>query len=286
MAIDTEIQKAFEALTDTQQQLLIRIIGSFEAGVEVTVNPDSDLCSDQLFVDYFADLFSVYHSITEYKFEKKSFEFGFKYACIAAGYVSEITDNPAHPGEDVTRGDQKISLKTEGGDAEGSFTISKFSEGRFIAKYKTEQEEERIKALALNDPTRKQQLTELVELRSTKYLPELLQEFKNTLKHHLGNYDRIIGLKSRPIEIDGEVAFFRYRLIEIPMGLLKIAFDLTPEDCKPLKGNGGTSAVAKIDGKRVFGVILDGSVEKVRITSIKIDKCITHAEFIVPISIT
>lgn len=285
MTLDSDLLHSFEQLTDTQKQLLQRIINSFHGGVRVTVNPDSDLCKDPRFSDYFANLFSVYHSITEHKFEKKSFEFAFKYASIASGFDSNINKNSSHQGEDVTRENERISLKTEGESTDTTFKISKFSEARFIANYKTEIEESEINKLPNSEASKKTRLEELLKRRSQKLLPRLVSEFQNTVRQHLKHYDRIICLKTAANEEDGFVRSYHYRLIEIPIALIEKSLELKPDEFKPLRGNGGTSASVRINGEKVFGVTLDGSVEKISITGINISKCITHAEFIVPVTI-
>jgi hypothetical protein len=285
MEITSQFLNSIQNLSVAQLQLLQRIISSFEAGVVVTVNPNSDLCADPEFSDYFANLFSVYHSITEHKFEKKSFEFAFKHASLASGYECEINKNSSNQGEDVTRGSERISLKTEGEKTEHTFKISKFSEARFIANFKTEIEEGDIASLKGNDQDKALRQSALLAKREEELLPGLVEEFKSTVSHHLNSYDRIIGLKSQSIEKDGEVISFRYRLIEIPKQLIERALLLTSDDFKPLRGNGGTSAAVLVDGVKAFGITLDGSVEKISITGIKISGCITHAEFIVPVSV-
>ena len=285
MEINPQFLNSIQNLTVAQFQLLQRIISSFEAGVEVVVNPESDLCADPEFSDYFGNLFGVYHSITEHKFEKKSFEFAFKYASIVSGHECEINKNSSNQGEDVTRGGERISLKTEGEKTEHTFKISKFSEARFIANFKTEIEESEIASLAGTDQDKTLRSSALLAKREGELLPGLVAEFQSTFRHHLNSYDRIIGLKSQPIEKDGKVTSFRYRLLEIPKQLIERALLLTAIDFKPLRGNGGTSALVYVNGVKAFGITLDGSVEKISIIGIKISECITHAEFIVPVSV-
>jgi len=282
---EKDLAEAISNLSFTQKQLLHKIIDSFEVGVVVTVNPDSDLCKDPKFSEYFSNLFCVYHSITEHKFEKKSFEFAFKHASISSGYESKINSNSSHQGEDVTRGLEKISLKTEGEKSKNTFKISKFSEARFIANYKTEIEENEIRALPSSDNSKNDKMKMLLSRRKKVLLPKLIEEFQKTLKHHLSNYDRIIALKTGANEIDEKIVSYSYRLIEIPKELLVKSLCLSDKDFKPLKGNGGTSAAVKVDGIKLYGVTLDGSVEKISITGIKISECITHAEFVVPVSV-
>lgn len=285
MEIPSQLVDSIQNLSFAQLQLLQRIIFSFEAGVEVSVNQNSDLCSDVDFSDYFANLFNVYHSITEHKFEKKSFEFAFKYASLAGGHDCIINKDPSNQGEDVTRGSERISLKTEGEKTENTFKISKFSEARFISKFKTEIEEREISSARDNDREKKRRLSALLTRREKELLPALIEEFKSTVRHHLNSYDRIIGLKSQSIEKDNKVTSFRYRLVEIPKQLVERALLLTVDEFKPLRGNGGTSASVYMNGVKVFGVTLDGSVEKISITGIQISSCIIHAEFIVPVSV-
>ena len=285
MEIEQDLLQAFQNLTETQKNLLERIIGSFQAGVKVSVDPNSDLCATPEFSEYFANLFSVYHSITEHKFEKKSFEFAFKCACITSGFTSEINRNSSHQGEDITRGGEKISLKTEGEKSDTTFKISKFSESRFIPNYKTEMKEKEINALPKGSEEKESQFQELLRERSEELLPNLVADFQDVVRHHIANYDRIIALKTKAIEKDGEITSYKYRLIEIPLDLIRKSLNLSSEDFKPLKGNGGTSASVTINGEKVYRITLDGSVEKISFTGIKISECITHAEFLVPVSI-
>jgi len=280
-----DLVEAINNLSVTQKYLINKIIDSFETGVVVKINPDSDLCKSSEFSEYFSNLFCVYHSITEHKFEKKSFEFAFKYASIASGYESAINSNPSHQGEDVTRGLERISLKTEGEKSKNTFKISKFSEARFIANYKTEIEENEIRGLLDSDPRKIEKMESLLSRRSNDLLPKLVEEFQKTLKHHLSNYDRIIALKTGANESDEKIVSYSYRLIEIPKVLLEKSLCISDKDFKPLKGNGGTSASVDFDGVKLYGITLDGSVEKISITGIKISECITHAEFIVPVSV-
>lgn len=285
MGIDPQFLSSIQNLSVAQLQLLQRIISSFETGVKVVANPESDLCANPEFSDYFANLFSIYHSITEHKFEKKSFEFAFKYASIAGGHKCEINKNPSNQGEDVTRGNERISLKTEGEKTGHTFKISKFSEARFIANFKTEIEESEIASLGGTEQNKKLRRSALLARREEVLLPGLIAEFQSTVRHHLNSYDRIIALKSQSIEKNGKITSFRYLLLEIPKQLIEMALFLTAKDFKPLRGNGGTSASVYVDGAKVFGITLDGSVEKISITGIKISECITHAEFIVPVTV-
>lgn len=274
-------------LTETQTEIITKIKEAFQRVKKAKVNPESDLCKDQNFTDYFSNLFAVYHSITEHKFEKKSFEFAFKYASIASGSDCEITRNTSHQGEDVVRDGVGISLKTEGQKETNKITISKFSEARFIAECKTEVDERNIRGLSESDPSRGDRLSKLIEARGTSLRKRLVERFLATYKHHLDSYERIIVLKSN-VELgeDEAVQGYRYRLIEIPKEVLALALNLTPEDFKPVKGNGGTSANVKSSGgKKVFDVVLDGSVEKITLRGIKLSECFTHADFHVQVTV-
>jgi hypothetical protein len=274
-------------LSKTQIEIITKIKEAFQLAEEAKVNPKSDLCENRNFTDYFSNLFAVYHSITEHKFEKKSFEFAFKYASIASGFDCEITKNSSHQGEDVIRDGVRISLKTEGQKNVNNLTISKFSEARFIAESKSEVEERSIRALPKNDPKREQLLSQLVASRSGHRRQTLVENFLTTFRHHFDSYERIIILKANiETDINSEVTGYRYRLIEIPMEILALALTLTPEDFSPVKGNGGSSATVKsAEGKVMFSVVLDGSVEKITLRGIKIDECFTHADFHVRVTV-
>lgn len=285
MTLDKGLIHSIQNLGIAQRKLLDRIIGSFEAGVKTTINPKSDLCQNSAFGDYFANLFSIYHTITEHKFEKKSFEFAFKYACLACDIDAEITGNSSHQGEDIICDGVRFSLKTEGEKPQAVTKISKFSEAAFISKYVTSNEQKKAEALKSDDPKRKLQLDLLEKHRQEGLLPQLVAEFKQTIEHHLNSYDRMVTLKGRATLEKGKITSYRYRLIEIPIELLRNILSLEASDFKPLRKNGGTSAVVMEKNEKIFGVTLDGSDQKITISGIVIDHCITHAEFIVPISI-
>ena len=274
-------------LTDQQLEVITRICKSFEKGVSIRINSDSDLCREYAFVEYFADLFSVYHSITEHKFEKKSFEFAFKYASIAAGHSAEVNTNSSFQGADVIRDGVKFSLKTEGEKSKSSIKVSKFSEARFIAKYKTENEERSIKDSNKTSEEKRYLLEQLEERKNNILMPELANDLRRVISHHLSSYERIIVLKAnKHLDSQGEIVLYNYRLIEIPLETLREANKLDESSLTPLHGNGGTSAtINSSNGEKLFGINVDGSVEKISLTGIKINKCITHAEFIVPVSL-
>ena len=285
MITDQKITDSINKLGVAQKKLLEKIIDSFESGVETTVNPKSDLCKNPAFADYFANLFSVYHTITEHKFEKKSSEFAFKYAFLACGIPAEVTENSSHQGEDVICGGVKYSLKTEGEKHQDITKISKFSEAAFMSKYVTYNEQKLIDELSDDDPEKSGKSKLLDDRRQKILLPKLVSEFQETIGHHLNSYDRMVTLKGIAIKDGDKIVSYRYRLIEIPMDSLRGILSLEVDDFKPLRANAGTSANVIIDGKKVLGVTLDGSDQKLTITGIAIEHCITHAEFIVPISV-
>jgi hypothetical protein len=275
-------------LTTAQKEIMDRIARSFENGIEVQTNRKSDLCSENEFVEYFSNLFCVYHSITEHKFEKKSFEFAFKYASIAAGHTAHVNTNSSFQGADIIRDRQNFSLKTEGENNLHTLKISKFSEARFIAKYKTENEESIIKESSTTKEEKRRKLKELEERRKTVLLPKLAADIKGVFSHHLSSYERIISLKTnKELDRNGDTTGYYYRLIEIPIDKLKKAENITAESFTPLRGSGTTTAkILNDDGTTFCGLTIDGSVEKLTITGIKIAECFVHASFKVPVNLT
>jgi hypothetical protein len=74
-----------------------------------------------------------------------------------------------------------------------------------------------------------------------------------------------------------------YTLIEIPKGRLMLIRGLSAHDFSPKNRYGGSGADVYDGDVRVFRLYLDGSVEKVRIFSLRIDHCVVRARWRVPL---
>ncbi len=235
-------------LSPTRLALLNRMAAALQMRFDIVYNPNSDIVTP-LFSEYFASRLLIHHAVVEEKLHKKSFEYLFRDALRHDGRTAHITVSHIHPGADIVVDGTRISLKTEASkDIRAmKITISKFMEARWI---------------------RDQDALGLAQLGAEK------------LREHLAGYDRIFLLRAfNPIK--GQVTFYG---VEIPHRLLTLALSVKPSDVTLNPGrSGGGSALCRDQGLDVFTLRFDGSVEKVTITNLRVDLCITHAKWSIPL---
>ncbi|MBY0523369.1 MAG: hypothetical protein K2R98_08215 [Gemmataceae bacterium] len=156
--------------------------------------------------------------------------------------------NPVNAGHDITVDGVAFSMKTEAGASISAthLKISKFMEARWIRECKTGVDFHRGMAKLLK---------------------------------HLSHYQRIIVL--RVFHVTEPVAGVRYDLVEIPHRLLSRVSTLNPVDFSPRRVSGTSRATVKLGGQDAFHVRLDGSVEKVTIDRLDIQRCRPHASWTV-----
>lgn len=248
MTVD-RLMRLARQLDEAQIQLLCEMADAFSWEVGSYLNERSDLVWDG-FGDSLLNRLRVHHATSEEKFNKTSFEFAFKAAARFAGRRAEKTVAHTFQGADVVVDGVRWSLKTEGAaNMSGSLiTISKFSEARWI--------------------------------RDCVDANDFARETTTRLGRHLAEYDRIVTL--RGFYVDGG-AGVRYDLVEIPHELLSAATQLTPQDFSPRTRAGSSSAKVYFNNRHAFTVVLDGSVEKVTIRNIRVDQCVVHATWVVPV---
>lgn len=235
------LMAAAQRLHPQRVDVLIELATALNRHVAVDVNPGSDLVTDEFVEDFSARLIA-YHAFHEQKLTKKTFEFVFRGACRAAGHHAEITTSPVNPGADVTVDGVPFSLKTEGARnmSKDQITISKLMEARWIRECKSREDFAR------------ETVTRVVE--------------------HLRSYRRILVLRAFSDE-----AQFEYHLVEIPRDVLMQIQHLTAANFSGRTNNGGSSACVEIDGETAFALRLDGSVEKVTISGLRLRFCQRHA---------
>ncbi|MFJ1647309.1 hypothetical protein [Streptomyces sp. NPDC088258] len=234
-------------LDDSQIQLLCEMAESLRRPCDVWVNHESDLVSNR-FSDAMLNRLKLHHATSEEKFKKASFEYAFVSAARYAGFSSYKTRSQTFQGADVVMDSVRWSLKTEASANihESNITVSKFSEARWIRDCLTPED----------------------------FAKECIPRF---LKH-LGEYDRVITLRA----FDAPGDRVRYHLVEIPKGLLALVGRLKPDDFSVKTKSGGSSALVCDSSGVAFRVVLDGSVEKVTLARISVDRCIRHAIWTVP----
>jgi hypothetical protein len=230
-----------------QVMLLERMAIAMSTELESFRNPDSDMANDDFYFA-FSNQLLLHHATQSQPLNKKMFEHVLRYAAEEAGRSAFINPNPTDPSWDVQVDDQRYSLKTQA-DANTSLSalaIQKFMEARWLRDCQT-------KAQVANEASRR-------------------------MREHMLRYDRVLMLRARAV-----VAMpFRYLLYEIPKSVLGLAtriHDGMVEDQNSAKSWG----IDLLDERgRAFRMLLDGSVEKVRVYGLQTDRCVLHAEWRVP----
>ena len=239
------------AIDDEACLVIESLVDALALVIENHIAEDTDIVTAR-FSKNFKTRLQIHHATTREKFKKKSFEYAFQEACKAAGWHADMTLSGTFAGNDVTVKGVRYSLKTEASAKimNNVITISKFAEAAWIRDCRTSQDF-RDKCVA-------------------------------RVETHIGHYDRILILRAFSVNNDQAV---RYDLLEIPRSLFEAISNLSPEDFGPRTTKGGSSAKVTIDGKHVYSIRLDGSVEKITISSLKTSFCKQHASWTVPILI-
>jgi hypothetical protein len=215
--------------------------------VRSTVNPTSDFLTPDLASALGSQLL-LHHATHEEKLNKKTFEYVLKYACEAVGYHVTLNANPTFPAEDLNINGMSFSLKTQAdnGIKAGSVYVQKLMEARWIRDYSTP--------------------------------AELTEAARQRIGVHLAHYERMLVLRAFSVPGNG----YRYQLVEVPLSVLRLVSSL-PACAFPVKNKAGSSGADVRDSRGVaFRVLLDGSVEKVRVFNLRIDRCIVHADWYIP----
>ena len=211
------------------------------------VDPGSTFLTHDLAAAFGSQLL-LHHATHEEKLNKKTFEYTLKYACEAVEFDVTLNANPTFPAEDLNINGTSFSLKTQAdrGIRPGGVYIQKLMEARWIRDY--------------DDPV------------------GLTDAARRKIGAHLASYQRMLVLRAFNV-LDGG---YRYQLVEVPLPLLRLVSSL-PDRAFPEKNKARSSGADVRDDRGVaFRVLLDGSVEKVRLFNIRIDRCVVHAEWQIP----
>jgi hypothetical protein len=236
------LDELINALPPGKIDLLAEMARALNRTVVSTVDPASDLVNEEFNEDFSGRLL-LFHAMHDAALTKKTFEYFFCGASRAAGRDAKQTENDVHPGEDVVVNEVRFSLKTEGGKSisPSALQISKLMEARWIRECRTGDDFCRL--------TRE-------------------RVFK-----HLQHYERIITLRSFQTE-----KHVSYQLVEIPRALLERVDTLRPSDFSARTASGSSGAtVVDPQGRPLWVLSLDGSVEKVTVRNLDIKKCRVHS---------
>jgi len=126
VAARKDLLRLVRDLRPGQIKLLISMAKALHARVGADIAPGSDIVVPA-FAENFSSRLLLHHATNEERFKKKSFEYAFRAASIAAERDARIVTNAAHPGADVLVNGVGFSLKTEASEKirRSSITISK-----------------------------------------------------------------------------------------------------------------------------------------------------------------
>jgi hypothetical protein len=238
-----DLVKRLAGLSPAQVEVILAIIERFGAE-RIGEQLRADFLSTEAF-EYFSMRLAAHHAYSSHQLKKENFEHILEKSFNRAGVVTSRPQSMTERGADLTVGGVKLSLKTEAARSISTkhITISKLMEARWIR-----------------------------DLKSTRDIPAMIA---SKIMTHFSNYDRIFVLRSYA---DSERAgSIRYDLREIPKAILSLVGGLQAQDFSALTDSHSSAAEVKELGTRVFSLRLDGSVEKVTISNLKIEKCPLHA---------
>jgi hypothetical protein len=225
---------------------------------KITFQPGSarDLVSDA-FRDEMSLFLVVHHALHERALNKENFEYVFKQCLIASGdKTARLNPNQKQAKFDVAGAGQRWSLKTESGD----------SMSRNMVKV--------------------EKLAEALWIRSSPTAEDCAQNVLEKVAPRLHDYDRIIVLRASR---NGRM--ITYSIEEIPWDSLYDALmNHTRPDIFSKAVRGGKEAKSfgadypkEGDQTRLFRMLLDTSVEKVRIWY-ALEECLHHGYWTLPAS--
>lgn len=252
--LDILIEQLYELapqLTATRLSLLNQMAVALQTQFGGSPDVASDFATP-IFYEYFASRLLIHHAVVEEKLNKKSFEYIFRDALRHDGRTAHLSTSSVHPGADLVVDGTRFSLKTEASRSirAAKITISKFMEARWIRG---------------------------------KDEFGLARESSQRLSSHIEGYDRIVMLRAFYLATEQ----VRYDLVEIPHDLLVLATQIEAQDITLSKGSsGGGSAIIRHNEQAIFTLKFDGSVEKITLTNLLLERCTIHATWQIPLTIT
>ncbi|MGI5165578.1 hypothetical protein ACQEU3_14570 [Spirillospora sp. CA-253888] len=247
-----EIVSGLRLLTQKQLELVAGMVKSFHIPVDYFPGQSTKIV-DEVFAEEMSNQLSLHHSSQESPLNKKPFEYVMKQCLIAQGH-SEADLNPA-PGVsayDVFGNNERWSLKTEAARSLSAtqLKIEKLSEARWV----------------------REALTAEV----------CAQEVRTRIPRHMEGYDRILVLRA-----ETRPDCYIYKLHEVPKALLQRSVSEAKGEMFSKKDRGSRKGISfgadfyhPENGDKLFRMLLDSSVEKVRVW-FQIRYCILHGTWIV-----
>lgn len=228
--------------------LIDRMIDAMGRAIEQDVFAVDELFTAD-FIDAIGDQLLLHHGTHDEPASKKLFEYVFRNAAEATGHSATINPQTTDAGADVIVDGIRFSLKTEAArrQSRNGIQIQKLMEARWVRDVHSPEE---------------------IAAAATSLIPA-----------HLANYERIVVLRGLPRRDD-----VLYTLVEVPKDLLLLIRGLTARDFS--EKNAARSSGADVydhSGTKVFRILLDGSVEKVRIFSLQLSACVVRARWRIPL---
>jgi hypothetical protein len=247
-----EIIAGLNGLTRKQLETIARAVGDLHIPVEFIPGGGGSFV-DSEFSEEMSNLLALHHSNHEEALNKQRFEYVLKRCLIAQGHeAADLNPNPGESAYDVSDGRLRWSLKTESAKrlSAEQVKIEKFSEARWVREAGT---------------------------------PALCAaEVRERIPRHMSGYDRIVLLRA-----ETRPDCFIYKLVEIPMTLLGQCVSRAEPDMFKKRDKGerpgisfGADFLHPQYGDKVFRMLLDSSVEKVRIW-FQMKYCVQHGTWIV-----
>ena len=242
-----QITSLVATLSDTQVGLLLRMAQAMLVPVAVERSIESDIVTDE-FSEALANFLLMHHAIHTEPLNKAAFEYLFVACSEASGRRASLNPATGSASYDVEAGGIRWSLKTEAGKKLSASTvrIEKFMEARWI-----------------RECTNPAKCAAAVSVQ---------------IPAHMQDYERIVILRAKQ---DAAALVTSYELIELPMVELMRLSTADPSWFTK-EGNKESYGADVVDdaGERVFRILLDSSVEKVRIW-FRTSKAIYHGRWIV-----
>jgi hypothetical protein len=251
-ALRQEIVSGLRKLTSNQLRMVSSVVQSLQIPIEYTAAASSDLVDSQ-FAEVISNFLVLHHALHEEALNKKPFEYVLKQCLLAQGNDARLNPAPGESAYDVEGKGIRWSLKTEAakGISPATVKIEKFMEARWVREATT---------------------------------PELCSaQVRTKIPSHMQGYDRILVLRAFQ-RIDGMV----YQLEEIPKSRLMECFLTATPALFERKGKSpsfGADFYLNDSTLRVFRVLLDSSVEKIRLWY-SYQHCIHHGTWRVPMKIS
>lgn len=241
------IAEVVASLSDTQVGLLLRMAEAMLVPVRVDRAMGSDLVTDE-FSEALANFLLLHHAIHVEPLNKAAFEYLFVACSEASGRAASRNPASGAASYDVEADGVRWSLKTEAGKrlSDSTVRIEKFMEARWI--------------------------------RECSNPAKCALAVRSQIPAHMEDYERIVILRARQ---DSTAQSTSYQLLELPKDEL-LRLGQAQDDWFTKEGRKESYGADVIDdaGERVFRILLDSSVEKVRIW-FRTTKAIDHGRWVV-----